>query len=904
VTTIYIDNQPYLANPRENLLQHCLSFGFNLPYFCWHPALGSVGACRQCAIKQFANEQDTRGRIVMACMTPVADGARISIHDPEAEEFRAHVIEWLMVNHPHDCPVCDAGGECHLQDMTLLSGHTKRRYRGVKRTFRNQDLGPLVSHEMNRCIQCYRCVRFYRDYAGGHDLDVLRLRDQTYFGRHADGVLESEFAGNLVEVCPTGVFTDKPLRWRYTRKWDLQNAPSICVHCSVGCNTFPGERYGELRRVQSRYNSQVNGYFLCDRGRYGYGFVNSELRVREPLSRATRDVSLKGVSKQQALSHVAELLSGHGRVIGIGSPRASLEANFALRTLVGRKRFHLGMSDEEQRLVNLILDILRNGPASTPSLRDVELSDAVLILGEDVINTAPMLGLSLRQSVRRAPMAIAKKLGIPEWNDVAVREAVHGQHGPMFIATVTETKLDDIATETFRGAPDDIARLGFAVANMLDSAAPRVEGLPDATRALAGKIAQALLAAERPLVVSGANCGHADAIQAAANVAWALCGKGRKAQLSFGLPECNSLGVAMMGGESLTDAFDAVRNGAVDALVILENDLYRRADATAVDGLLNAAKHVIVIDHLMHATASKADVVFPAGSFAEADGTLVNFEGRAQRFFQVFVPKGEIQESWRWVQDINVATSGGKHAAWVNLDGIIAACAAAIPALRPIVNAAPLSRFRLAGEKIPRETHRYSGRTAMLANVNVHEARPPEDRDSPLAFSMEGYPLQPPPSLITFFWAPKWNSGESVHKFQEEVGGPLRGGDPGVRLIEPRQDAKAAYLGAAPAAFERRVDEWLVAPLHHIFGGEEQSALSPPVAALTPGPYLALNPDDAAGLGLGSDESVHLRLKEAAYRLPVKLKAELQRGVAGFPVGLPGMAFVKLPDWGEIWKSG
>ena len=136
--------------------------------------------------------------------------------------------------------------------MTLMTGHVYRRTRFRKRTYPNQYLGPFLTHEMNRCIQCYRCVRFYRDYAGGRDLDVFGCHDHVYFGRQKDGVLENEFSGNLVEICPTGVFTDKTFQKRYTRKWDLQTAPSICVHCGVGCNTIPGERYGELRRIRSQ----------------------------------------------------------------------------------------------------------------------------------------------------------------------------------------------------------------------------------------------------------------------------------------------------------------------------------------------------------------------------------------------------------------------------------------------------------------------------------------------------------------------------------------------------------------------------------------------------------------------------------------------------------------------------
>ena len=255
--TIFVEEKPSRRRRRTNLLAACLALGFDLPFFCWHPALHSVGACRQCAVKKFKRlKKDTRGRLVMACMTAAAPGSRISIDDAEAREFRASVAEWLMVHHPHDCPVCDEGGECHLQDMTVMTGHAYRRYRGTKRTFRNQDLGPFVNHEMNRCIQCYRCTRFYNDYAGGGDLAVFGSRDRLYFGRHEDGTLESEFSGNLVEVCPTGVFTDKTLKLHYTRKWDLATAPSVCVHCGLGCNTIPGERYGVLRRIRNRYNGR------------------------------------------------------------------------------------------------------------------------------------------------------------------------------------------------------------------------------------------------------------------------------------------------------------------------------------------------------------------------------------------------------------------------------------------------------------------------------------------------------------------------------------------------------------------------------------------------------------------------------------------------------------------------
>jgi NADH-quinone oxidoreductase subunit G len=498
--TIYIDGKPYKADPEQNLLHACLSLGFDLPYFCWHAALGSVGACRQCAVKHFKDAKDTHGKIVMACMTPAVPETRISILDPEAAAFRAGIIEGMMLNHPHDCPVCDEGGECHLQDMTVMTGHDYRRTRFEKRTFHDQYLGPFVYHEMNRCIQCYRCVRFYREYAGGKDLNSFGIGNGVYFGRDEDGVLESEFAGNLVEICPTGVFTDRTLRRHYTRKWDLRMAPSICAHCSIGCNVTIGERYGLLRRVLTRFNSEVNGYFLCDRGRFGYEYVNSGRRIHAAKSDG------EFISSEEAERQLQSFVSSGNRSIGIGSPRASLEANFALRRMVGKDRFFAGVGDGEWETTSSMVEILQAGPARSPSLHEIELSDAVLILGEDVTNSAPRMALSLRQSVRQQPFEMAQKLHVPSWMDAAVRDVVQDRKGPLFIAAPGATRLDDVATRTYRAAPDDVARLGFAVAHEIDPSAPEVVPLTEEARELARVIAGALKAAKRPVVISGASC--------------------------------------------------------------------------------------------------------------------------------------------------------------------------------------------------------------------------------------------------------------------------------------------------------------------------------------------------------------------------------------------------------------
>lgn len=882
--TIYIDGKACEANPRQNLLHACLSLGLDLPYFCWHPALGSVGACRQCAVKQFKDAEDTRGKLVMACMTPATPETRISMHDPEAVAFRAGIIEGMMLNHPHDCPVCDEGGECHLQDMTVMTGHDYRRTRFPKRTFHDQYLGPFVYHQMNRCIQCYRCVRFYRNYAGGNDLNSFGITNGVFFGRDKDGVLESEFAGNLVEVCPTGVFTDRTLRRHYTRKWDLQMAPSICGQCGVGCNITMGERYGLLRRVVNRFNSEVNGYFLCDRGRYGYEFVNSETRVR------TARFGGEFLSREEARVRLEDIVSKGTSLIGIGSPRASLEANFALRRLVGKDRFFAGVADADWIRIKTMVEILQTGPARSVSLREVELSDAALILGEDVTNSAPRMALSLRQSLRQQSFEAAQKLRVPLWMDDAVRELAQNTRNPLFIAAPGATRLDDVATRSYRAAPEDVARLGFAVAHEIDAKAPEVPGLPDDVRELAHAIAAALTSAKRPLVVSGPSCNSDAVIQAAANVSKALCDTGHSAGLSLIAPECNSFGLALMDAGPLSEAI--AQSDGEATVIVLENDLYRRLPRSTVDEFFESAGHVVVLDSLANDTTSKAELLLPAAPFAESDGTVVSNEGRAQRFFQVFPSADDVRESWRWLGD----------AEWTSLDDAVAALAQEMPHLARVAGAAPSSQFRIEGARVAREPHRYSGRTSMTANISVVEPKPPTDPDSALSYSMEGTLLQPPGSLQPFFWTPGWNSIQAVNKFQSEIGAALRGGDPGVLMFEP--SSGGGYFSAVPQAFARREGEWMVIPIQHIFGSDELSMHAPGIAELAPGPYLALNAADAAKFGAdGNAAEVEVEIGGVRQRLALKVMPDLAAGIAGIPAGLTAFRGEELPAWCRIERA-
>jgi len=890
MATIHVDGKEYDVNGADNLLQACLSLGLDIPYFCWHPALGSVGACRQCAVKQFQNAEDTRGRLVMSCMTPASDGTFISIDDGEAKEFRESVVEWLMTNHPHDCPVCEEGGNCHLQDMTVMTGHSFRRYRFTKRTHRNQDLGPFISHEMNRCIACYRCVRYYKDYADGKDLGVYGAHDNVYFGRPEDGTLESEFSGNLVEICPTGVFTDKTHSERYNRKWDMQFAPSICQQCSVGCNTSPGERYGELRRIENRYNGSVNHYFLCDRGRFGYGYVNRNDRPRQPM--LLRGNDWVRLNAEQAVNAGADLLRQAKKVIGIGSPRASIESNFALRELVGAGNFSTGMPAGEQARLELMLKVLREGGIYTPSLREIESYDAVLVLGEDLTQTGARVALSVRQAVKGKARDMAAAQKVADWQIAAILNIGQNAKHPLFITHVDETRLDDIAAWSYRAPVEDQARLGFAIASALDESAPVVS---DFDSKLSGKmdvVVQALAGAKKPLIISGTHSGSSAVIEAAANVAKALKARGADVGMTLLAGHANSIGLGMIGGNTLEHALEQLSSGEADALVVLENDLYRHAPKALVDAALAQTTNVIVVDHQRTATLEKAGLVLSTASFAESDGTSINHEGRAQRFFQVYDPSYYdnsvvMLESWRWLHSLH-STLESRRVDWTQLDHVIDAVVSQLPQLAGIKAAAPDASFRIRGQKLSRSPHRSSGRTAARANISVHEPRQPQDQDTMFAFSMEGN-NQPsaPRSQIPFAWAPGWNSPQAWNKFQVEVGGHLRNGDPGVRLFETSAD-QLPWFTTVPAAFVSDA-QWRVAPYYQLFGSEEMSQRSPVFQQRMAQPTLVINPEDAAKLGVNNGAAVEFSCAGETLRLPVRFSASLQAGQIGLPLGMPGV---------------
>jgi NADH-quinone oxidoreductase subunit G len=649
----------------------------------------------------------------------------------------------------------------------------------------------------------------------------------------------------------------------------------------------------------SRYNGEVNGYFLCDRGRFGYDFVNDNKRIRQPQIRTATNKNPEETTEEKLKAALSQAFSGTKKWLGIGSPRASLEANFALSCLVGKENFYHGVSRKDQALLRTAIDILRNGTARSPSLKEIEKADAVLILGEDVTNTAPMTALAVRQAARGKDMEMVSKSGIAAWNDYARREMVQDLKSPIFIASPFETKLDDIG-HVYRATPWDIARLGFAVAARLDKSAPPVRDLDETQQELAQRIAVALKGAKNPLIITGVHNGIPDLLYAAANITEALRLNGQKALISFLLPECNSMGLGMMDGKSLDDVKEQTDGGEPAGLIILENDLYRRADKDLVDSLFEKQDPVIVLDHLVNETTRKADILLPVGTFAESEGTLVNNEGRAQRFYRVLPPAGKVIESWLQIRDLIRLSSNSEKATWEKFDDIANAMTDQVPAFSKIKGYFPDADFRILNEKIKRQTIRFSGRTAINAAIAVSETKPPDDSQSPLAFTMEGSDEIPPSSLVSYYWLPGWNSYQAMNFYLDEPNGSMKGGDPGIRLIEASQENHLSFFSPVALPFNPKAGEWLIIPVYRIFGSEELSSGSQAIVERIEAPFILMNPADAQAIGGKNNDLINLALSGKIMELKLKIEKSIPPGIAGLSVGLPGMTYFELPGWGKL----
>jgi NADH-quinone oxidoreductase subunit G len=606
---LIIDNRSIEVAPGTKVIDAAEQLGIMIPRFCYHRALGAVGACRVCAVKFIKGP--VKG-IQMSCMIDAHDGMVVSTTDAEAVDFRRHVIEWLMLHHPHDCPVCDEGGHCLLQDMTVAGGHGRRRYLGPKRTYPDQYLGPLLQHEMNRCIQCYRCSRYYREFTGYRDLGVMRIASRVYFGRQREGTLESPFAGNLADICPTGVFTDKPSRF-FGRRWDYERTPGLCIACSLGCRTVVSVRNREVVRQQAHFSSAVNGYFICDRGRHAYVYASDAERPRRALLDGSPTNAENALGEASRRLRQIEQQNGPAAVALWGSARSSLETLGAACRLAQSRNWRPPALFQTAAQSDGVRAALADRRAELViSMQQVEAADVILTVGADPLNEAPMLVLAMRQAARNGARVFCldpRPVSLPfDFRHLAVRSS-------------------DLS-----GCVQHLVQNSRPAAG-----ADRPQDLPGPIAAALEELVLDLKEAGRPVLIHGTDIINAETIGGFRSLAQKLKDNGAESGLFALLPEANAFGAGMLSevlapGASGGDQLLAdIESGRVRALLLVENNpFWSYPDRSRLQDALARLDLLVVMDYLPTQAVERAHVFLPTATIYESGGIFVNQEGRAQ----------------------------------------------------------------------------------------------------------------------------------------------------------------------------------------------------------------------------------------------------------------------------------
>lgn len=616
---LIIDDLEIEVAPGTKVIEAAAQLGIMIPRFCYHPALGSVGACRVCAVKFM---QGPFKGVQMSCMIDAQDGMVVSTTDEEAADFRRHVIEWLMLHHPHDCPVCDEGGHCLLQDLTVSGGHGIRRYLGKKRTYSDQFLGPLLQHEMNRCIHCYRCSRFYQEFSGYRDFGAMQSANRTYFGRFTDGILESPFSGNLSDICPTGVYTDKPSRF-FGRRWDYQRSPSLCINCSLGCHTVASIKYREVKRQEARFSEAVNGYFICDRGRYGFFYSSLESRPR--MARIDGKQCAFNQAQHAMIERLEEIGKnlGSGAIAALGSFRSSLETLVMLAQLCQTKRWRdPAYFIDSSQLQNVKTAISRLEPQLRVSLRDIERADFILAVGADPINESPMLALAMRQALRNGATIVvidprSVSLPFPFLHIPVVPKALSAYLGSLIKIVVnrdTADKMGDDARKFYDGIPDE-------------------KTIAEIHTHLNRELIQSLKQSQRPVIVCGTEILSKTVIGLSADVALLLQNAEKQAGLFYLMPGANAFtgGILSSEKDSFLQIIEQIEDGSIRALILVESDpFWWFDDRPRLERALDKIDLLVVLDYLDSQAAQRANIFIPTATFYESGGMFINQEGRVQ----------------------------------------------------------------------------------------------------------------------------------------------------------------------------------------------------------------------------------------------------------------------------------
>ena len=624
---IEIDGKQVQVNDGSTVMDAAVVAGAYIPHFCYHKKLSIAASCRMCLV-----QVEKAPKPLPACATPVTNGMKVWTHSEQAVKAQKGVMEFLLINHPLDCPICDQGGECQLQDLAVGYGSSASRYQEEKRVVFNKNLGALVSTDMTRCINCTRCVRFTTEIAGEMEMG------QAFRGEHAEimpfieRTIDTELSGNIIDLCPVGALTSKPFRFA-ARTWELSRRKSVSPHDSLGSNLIVQTKHDAVKRVLPLENEELNECWLSDKDRFSYEALASEQRLTTPMIK--QGGQWKAVDWQAALEFAATGLRGiakdHGAAAlgALASPHSTVEELYLLQKLM--RGLGSGNVDFRLRQADFRADGKRAGvPWLGMPVAGVADLNRLLVIGSFLRKDAPLLAQRVRQAAKKGLHVSAIGPNAEEWL-IPVRNRALVAPSAM-VATLAQVV---VALAREKGAEISPALLGK---------------LPDTVADEALAIAQSLASGRKVAVWLGslaAQHGRASELQMLAQEIARLCAG------SFGFigEAANSVGGYLAGAVPAADGLDAAAMIAQPrkAYVVLgaEPDL-DFANPAATIGAMSSAQLVVGLSAFdSPALRAVADVLLPIAPFTETSGTFVNCEGRAQSFTAVARPLGEVRPGWK-----------------------------------------------------------------------------------------------------------------------------------------------------------------------------------------------------------------------------------------------------------------
>ena len=614
---IELDGKKVEAQEGSMIMHAAEQAGTYIPHFCYHKKLSIAANCRMCLV-----DVEKMPKPMPACATPVSQGMIVRTKSEKAIKAQQSVMEFLLINHPLDCPICDQGGECQLQDLAVGYGGSTSRYEEEKRVVFHKDVGPLISmEEMSRCIHCTRCVRFGQEVAGVMELGMSHRGEHAEIETFLGQTIDSELSGNMIDICPVGALTSKPFRYS-ARTWELGRRKSISPHDSTGANLIVQVKNNKVMRVVPFENEEVNECWISDRDRFSYEALNSEERLTTPMIKHGGE--WKTVDWQTALEYVAnglkQIKADHGAASlgALVSPQSTLEELYLAAGLMRG----LGSDNIDYRLRHAEFEPSGQVRWLGTSIASLSNLDCALIVGSNIRKDHPLFAQRIRQAVR-------KGCAVNAINTTAV-DATYAPANALLIESKYWSKT--------------LAEVAAAIATSKGIVAPVAASATEAAK----DIAASMLSGERKAILLGNAAAHhpqASSLLALAN--W--IGLQTGASVGYLTEAGNTVGAQWVGAQPTQSGLNAgqMLAGGLKAVILLNNEPEFDATGGAKAKAVLGQAQMVVSMNPFKANMDFCDVILPISPFTETSGTFVNAEGRLQSFHAVVKPLGETRPAWK-----------------------------------------------------------------------------------------------------------------------------------------------------------------------------------------------------------------------------------------------------------------